>query len=75
VISIVTYPLTEETVTPVPVKLYPVGEDSMRTLSRKTAGEGPLGPVAPILPVAPVAPISPVAPVAPTLPVAPVAPL
>ena len=51
--------------TPVPVKLYPVGEDSINTPSRNTEGTGPVAPVAPLSPEDPDDPEDPSPPAAP----------
>jgi hypothetical protein len=50
------------------VKLYPVGEDSIRTSSKNTEGDGPVAPVAPVSPDDPDVPDDPDDPSPPAAP-------
>ena len=50
------------------MKLYPVGDDSIRTLSKNTEGAGPVAPVAPVSPDEPDEPEDPDDPSPPAAP-------
>ena len=47
------------------MKLYPVGDVSIRTLFKNTEGDGPVAPVAPVSPDEPDVPDDPSPPAAP----------